>query len=74
MLPRDDFGSCSVARRQLALHRTRAAYEQYAETLPSEVSATVTTHRYWAMLGEGVVKGRMALEHAHEEQVDGEAG
>ncbi|MGZ2360924.1 hypothetical protein LRE75_30300 [Streptomyces sp. 372A] len=103
---------------QLALHRTRAAYEQYAETLPwsaepmpgweadkqlhssyrsakpdspgytpeqheqvqkyraelLELSATVTTHPYWATLNEGVVKARMALKHAHEEQPAGETG
>jgi len=96
---------------QLALHETRAAYEQYAQTLPwsavpmtgwesekqpytsfrsgkadspgytdeqaaevarfqarlVELSTTVSTHPYWATLGEGVVAARMALKHAHEQ-------
>lgn len=96
---------------QLALHETRAAYEEYAETLPwsavpmpgweadkqlhshfrsgkadspgytdeqaaevarfqarlVELSITVSTHPYWATLGEGVVMARMALKRAHEQ-------
>lgn len=103
---------------QLALHRTRVAYEQYAQTLPwsaeplpgweadkqlhsdyrpakpdspgytpdqhdqvakyraelLELSVAVTTHPYWAQLGEDVVAARMALKHAHEEQPAGETG
>jgi hypothetical protein len=95
---------------QLALHETRAAYEEYAQTLPwsavpmpgweadkqlhsnyisgkpdspgytdeqaaevarfqarlVELSTLVSTHPYWASLGEGVVMARMALKHAHE--------
>lgn len=103
---------------QLALHRTRAAYDEYAKTLPwsaeplpgweadaqpqsgyrsakpdspgytpeqraqvatfraelLELSATVSTHPYWAQLGEGVVAARVALKHAHEEQPADETG
>ncbi|MEV5605764.1 hypothetical protein AB0L33_30440 [Streptomyces sp. NPDC052299] len=103
---------------QLALHRTRAAYDEYAKNLPwsaeplpgweadaqpqsgyrsakpdspgytpeqreqvatyraelLELSATVSTHPYWAQLGEGVVAARMALKHAHEAQSGTEAG
>nr|WP_202514494.1 MULTISPECIES: hypothetical protein [unclassified Streptomyces] len=78
---------------QLALHRTRVAYEQYAKTLPwsaeplpgydqvarnraelLELSFAVITHPYWAQLGEGVVAARMALKHAQEAQLAGEAG
>jgi hypothetical protein len=99
---------------QLALLETRAAYEQYAQTLPwsavpmpgweadkqlhsnyisakpdspgytpeqaaevarfqdrlRELSITVSTHPYWATLGEGVVAARMALKHAHEQPAE----
>ncbi|WP_331746781.1 hypothetical protein [Streptomyces sp. NBC_00842] len=35
-----------------------------------ELSATVSTHPYWATLDEGVVAARMALKHAHEQPAE----
>ena len=34
------------------------------------LSTTVSTHPYWATVGEGVVLARMALKHAHEQPAE----
>ncbi|MCX4451316.1 hypothetical protein ACFWNC_06750 [Streptomyces sp. NPDC058369] len=71
---------------QLALHRTRAAYDEYAKSLPWSAeplpgwetddsrSPGTAPPSPTAPVTPGVVAARMALKHAHEEQSGTEAG